>query len=102
MRFRVSPAAQRDLDEIFVYWAERASPQITDQLIDRIVDRFWLLSQFPRAGKYASDIAPEIRCFPAGQYLVYYRISRRTVDIIHIFHGGRNQDRAFKTTKKRT
>ena len=51
MRYRVSENAERDLDEIFLYWAERASPEIADRIIDKITDRFWLLGEHPDAGK---------------------------------------------------
>jgi plasmid stabilization system protein ParE len=39
--YRVSKDAETDLDEIFAYWAERASVDIADRLIDAIVERFW-------------------------------------------------------------
>ena len=32
MRYRVSEDAERDLDEIFLYWATRASLEAADQL----------------------------------------------------------------------
>jgi toxin ParE1/3/4 len=102
VRFQVLPNAERDLDEIFVFWAEKAGVQAADKLIDSIIERFWILGQFPKAGQDACGIAPDVRRFPAGEYLIYYRISRRIVDIIHIFHGARDQRRAFETVKKRT
>jgi plasmid stabilization system protein ParE len=43
MRYRVSGDAERDLDEIFVYWAKRATLEIADRIVDRITERFWLL-----------------------------------------------------------
>ncbi len=100
MRYRVSENAARDLDEIFVYWANRASPEAADRVIDKITERFWLLGLHPEAGKRAGDIAPGVKCFPAGRYLIYYRKTRRGIDILHIFHGARNQGRAFKAARK--
>jgi len=41
----------RDLDEIFLYWASRASLEAADLIIDRIMERFWLLGEHPNAGK---------------------------------------------------
>jgi toxin ParE1/3/4 len=102
MRYRVSANAERDLDEIFVYWAERASLETADAVVDRITDRFWLLGQHPNAGKAAGAIAAGVKCFPAGKYLIYYRKNRRGVDIFHIFHGARNQRDAFRTARKRS
>jgi plasmid stabilization system protein ParE len=95
-------AAQCDLNEIFAYWAERVGPQISDRLIESITEQFWIIGEFPQAGKTASEIVSGMRCFPAGEYLVYYRIARLTVDIVHVFHGARDQRRAFKTAKKRS
>jgi toxin ParE1/3/4 len=97
MRYRVSRGAERGLDEIFVYWAKRASLEVADRLIDSITDRFWLLGEYPEAGKPAEDIAPGVRCFPAGKYLIYYRKAPRWTEILHIFHGaqehsGRRQE----------
>jgi toxin ParE1/3/4 len=100
MRYRISEEAERDLEEIFVYWATRASLEAADKIIDRITERFWLLGEHPKAGKSAGNIARGMRCFPAGQYLIYYRHTSRATDILHIFHGARNQRRAFRAAKK--
>ena len=95
MRYRVSADAERDLEEIFLYWASRASLVTADRVVDRITDRFWLLGEHPDAGKSAGDIAVGVKCFPAGKYLIYYRKTRRGTDILHIFHGARDQRTAF-------
>jgi plasmid stabilization system protein ParE len=42
-----------------------------------------------------------VKCFPAGKYLIYYRKTRRGTDILHIFHGARDQRTAIKTARKR-
>jgi toxin ParE1/3/4 len=96
MPYRVSRGARRDLVEIFVYWAGRASPTIADRIIERIVARFRLLGEHPLAGKTASHIAAKVRCFPVGKYLIYYRKTRRSIDILHIFHGAREQKASFR------
>lgn len=99
-RYRVSEEAEQDLDEIFAYWAKRVSLETADRVIDKITDRFWLLGEFPDAGKPAGDIAPGVKCFPAGKHLIYYRKTRRGADILHVFHGARDQRKAFKAARK--
>ncbi len=47
----------------FLYWAERAGSAIAARLIDAIVDRFWILGQYPDAGRPCIDIAPGVKCF---------------------------------------
>jgi len=93
MRFRIARTAEQDLDRIFAYWAGRASLVVAERLVDAIVDRFALLAEFPQAGRACNQIAGGVRCFPAGDYLIYYRKSRQTLEILHIFHGARNQPR---------
>jgi toxin ParE1/3/4 len=100
MRYRISEEAEQNLEEIFLYWASRASLEAADRIIDRITERFWLLGEHPAAGKRAGNIARGVQCFPAGKYLIYYRHTRRGTDILHIFPGARDQRRALRAAKK--
>jgi toxin ParE1/3/4 len=102
MRYRLTELAELDLEEIFLYWAERASLEAAERILDGIVDRFWLLGEHPDAGRLSEEIATGVRCFPAGNYLIYYRPTRHGTDILHIFHGAREQGKAFKPGKKGT
>ena len=97
MRYRVSEEAARDLDEIFLYWARRANLNAADRLIDSIVERFWLLGEYPGAAKPVDHIAAGMKCFAAGKYLIYYRKVRGRIDILHIFHGARNYSELFES-----
>jgi toxin ParE1/3/4 len=101
MRYRISRNAERDLEEIFLYWASRAGLEAADQIIDRITERFWLLGEHPNASKSAGHVARGVKCFPAGKNLIYYRKTRHGTDILHTFHGARDQIRAFRGAKKR-
>jgi toxin ParE1/3/4 len=101
MRFRVSRDAERDLDEIFVYWAKRASLEVADRLIDSITDRFWLPGEYPHAGKLADEIAAGVKCFPAGKYLIYYRKTSRHTEILHIFHSAQERSQAIRKSARR-
>jgi len=101
MNYRVSAAAPRDLDDIFVFWAKRAGLEVADRIVDSISERFWLLGEYPAAGQPAGDMGRSVKCFPAGRYLIYYRKTRRGTDILHIFHGAQGQGRALRAVKKR-
>lgn len=96
MRYRISDDAEFDLDEIFLYWAERTSLTIADRVIDGIVERFRLIGEFPGAGRESDDVSLGVRCFPAGEYLIYYRRARKVTYILHVFHGAREQKQSFK------
>jgi toxin ParE1/3/4 len=95
MRLRITRSAKRDLDEIFVYWAQRASLEVADRLTDAILERIALLAERPMIGRKCEEITPGVRCFPAGKFLIYYRKTRTAVEILHIFHGAMEQKKAF-------
>ena len=91
MRFHLSRKAERELDEIFVYWAMRAGLEVADKLIDSIEERFALLGDYPFVGRKRDDIAPGVYSFLAGKYLIYYRKKRGIIHILHIFHGAQHR-----------
>jgi len=99
MDCRISKSAERDLDDIFSYWANRASVEVAERILSGIQERFALLAIQPRMGRKCDDFGPGLRCFPAGDYLVYYRKSRGTISVLHVFHGARDQERAFRLSK---
>jgi|SRR5208283_3014626 len=100
MRYRVSKQAERELDEIFIYWARRAGLDAADRLIDSIEERFALLGDYLFVGRKCDDIAPGVFRFLAGKYLIYYRKTRGMIHILHIFHGAMDQARPFAQGKR--
>jgi toxin ParE1/3/4 len=98
MRFKVSSQAEREIDEIFLYWAKRAGLDVADRLVEAIEAQFAILGEYPHIGRKCDQIAPGIRSFPAGNYLIYYRHTRGVTSILHVFHGARDQGKAFRTS----
>ena len=96
MRFHLTKTAERELDQIFVYWAQRAGVEVADKLIDSIEERFSLLGDFPYIGLNSDHLATGVLRFPTGDYLIYYRRKRGIIQILHIFHGARDQAQAFR------
>jgi toxin ParE1/3/4 len=95
MRFHVTKAAESELDRIFVFWARRAGIESADRLIDSIEERFVMLGEHPLMGRRCDQMGPGIFSFPVGQHLIYYRKRRGVIEILHVFHGARDQSRAF-------
>jgi toxin ParE1/3/4 len=96
IRIRVSKKALRELDEIFAYWARRAGLDVADRLIETLEEHFALLTDFPEIGRKCDEIARGVRCFPAGEYLIYYRKARGVIQILHVFHGARDRSSALR------
>jgi len=57
MSYRLSSLAEQDLEEIWSYVAEDASPTTADRLIDAIFERFELLVEQPRMGRNRPESA---------------------------------------------
>lgn len=72
MGHRLAPAAEADLDDIWLFVARRSSnTDIADRLIDSITQRFWVLAQFPYAGRRRDELRSGVRSFPVSQYVIF-------------------------------
>lgn len=94
MLYRLSTLAEQDLDEIWSYVAEDASPATADRLIDAIIDRFELLAGQPRMGRLRPEFGEGVRSFTVENYVIYYR-HRRDVVVARVLHGRRGQIAAW-------
>lgn len=90
MPYQLSALAERDLEEIWLYVAEDASPTTADRLIDAIIDRFELLSDQPRIGRPRPEFGAGIRSFTVENHVIYYRHDGDVL-IARVFHGRRDQ-----------
>ena len=88
-RYRFTAPAKRDLQEIAAY-IRRDNPQAAKHLVERLreVCRTTLVT-FPGGGTRREDLAPGLRCFSVGNYVIYFR-GRKPVEIVRILHGARD------------
>jgi toxin ParE1/3/4 len=94
MSYRLSVLAEQDLEEIWSYVAEDASPTTADRLIDAIVDRFELLAEQPRMGRLRPEFDGGVRSFTVENHVIYYRYDRDVL-IARVLHGRRDQAAAW-------
>ena len=95
-KIRVSDPAERDLDNIWYYIARNSgSIETANRVVDSITQHFVMLAKSPAAGRRRDEIEPDLRSFPAGNYLIYYRESGLRVIIFRVIHGMRDQERAW-------
>jgi toxin ParE1/3/4 len=94
MAYRLSPLAEQDLEEIWLYVAEDASQTTADRLIDAIVDRFNLLAEQPAVGRARPEFGAGVRSFVVERYVIYYRVDDEVL-IARVLHGHRDQAAAW-------
>lgn len=81
--------AEEDLIEIWIYIAQD-NPGAADRVLDDIEQRFHALADNPLMGRLRPDIAPELRYFAVGSYLILYRTVEDEIQIIRVIHGARD------------
>ncbi|HQE39592.1 MAG TPA: type II toxin-antitoxin system RelE/ParE family toxin [Zoogloea sp.] len=86
--------ADEDLIDIWVYIAQDNSAA-ADHLLDEFEKKFALLAGQPRLGAARSDIAPGLRHFPMGNYLILYREIDPGIEVVRVVHGARRLSHLF-------
>jgi toxin ParE1/3/4 len=92
--YRLTQEARQDLDEIWLYIAED-NPPAADDLLDALYERFVLLAQQPFLGRARPELAPNLRSFPVGNYVIFYRPIDDGVEIARVLRGSRDIDALF-------
>jgi toxin ParE1/3/4 len=89
MSYRLLPQAERDLESIADYIAER-NPRAAMHLIERLHERWALLVAHPLTGPARPELNDEARLVVTGNYLTLYRVRQAGIEIVRVLHGRRN------------
>jgi|ERR1700722_11391840 len=96
-RYKLARSARRNLQEISDYWMAQAGEGVALRVVTGILETIITLSSQPRAGAPAEQFGEGVRKFAAGKYIVYYRLrAAKAMEILHVFHGARNQEKAWQ------
>lgn len=83
-----------DYEEIWKYIAKN-DVSAADRLIARFEQHLKTLAASPRAGKTEFHFADELRSFPVGSYLLFYRPQEDGIELIRVLHGARDITQEF-------
>jgi antitoxin ParD1/3/4/toxin ParE1/3/4 len=90
-RFKLSRAAQTDLESIGEYLAETAGAEQAVEVVSRIRLEFQKLAEMPGIGHYREDLLDQrYRFWRVYSYLIVYRWETDPIRIIAVVHGARN------------
>ncbi|HEX5416426.1 MAG TPA: type II toxin-antitoxin system RelE/ParE family toxin [Chloroflexota bacterium] len=98
-RVSYTQLAREDLLAIWSYIAAD-NPTAADRVLDAIDSRCARLGENSKLGRARPDIAPELRYFPVGNYLIFYREIRGGVEIVRVLHGARNLNAIFHSEEE--
>ncbi len=83
------PEADADLFEIALYIAQD-DVGASDRFIDALAKKFELLARHPEMGRLRPELAPELRSFPVGNYVIFYRATRGGIEVIRVLSAARD------------
>lgn len=88
-RLYISPEAREDLLEIWLYIAAD-SPENADTFLDRLYESAERLAQFPELGNQRFELAENVKSFPVGRYLLFYRSAQEGVELVRVLSAARD------------
>jgi len=94
-RLRLSPAAENDLTEIWFYIAQD-NVEAADRFADLVYEKCQLLAESPGMGTQRPELAPEVRSFPVGNYVIFYRPTENGVEVVRVLSGHRDIQKLFE------
>jgi toxin ParE1/3/4 len=92
--YRLTPKAEADLEDIWLYTAETWSPDQADTYIDSLVRTIETLVAMPTIARERDEFDPPVRIHPAAEHLIIYRVEEALLLVIRIL-GGRQNWRAM-------
>ncbi|PJG50256.1 plasmid stabilization protein [Bradyrhizobium forestalis] len=88
----ITAEAEADLEDIASYVAAQ-SPRSALTLIRGLREKCHTLADAPRGYPLVPRYEQKgIRRHPFGNYLIFYRVGRDAIEVIHILHGARDYE----------
>ena len=88
------PRAQDDTTDIWCYIAEDSEIQ-ADAFVDRLDAKLQLLAAQPALGRRREELAPGLRSFPMGRYVIFYEVIMDGIAVARILHSARDLGAQF-------
>jgi toxin ParE1/3/4 len=88
------PLAAADILDIWDHIAEDSLGQ-ADRWIDKLDEKLRLIATQPLMGRAREELAPDLRSFPFGRYVIFYVAIHDGIDVVRVLHSARDIDVAF-------
>jgi toxin ParE1/3/4 len=85
----VSPEAENDLLEIWLYIAED-QPVNADRYLDKLHEKALKLAEFPDLRRDRPELAEGMKSFPVDRYNLYYTITETELILVRALPGDRD------------
>lgn len=86
--YRLTPAAQDDLADIWLYTLQQWSIEQADRYADILEDTFDRLLFMPEMARERPEFDPPVRIHPSAEHLLVYRIQQDHLVILRVLGAG--------------
>ncbi len=91
-QYRLAELARSDLAQIHRYVADDSSTA-ADRLLATLFETFGTIAAHPDLGPARPVYkGGNLRCFSVGNYVIFYRLADRVVEVARVIHGAREID----------
>ena len=100
-RVRVTPQAERDIDNAVIYFAAEADIETVIRFFDAAHETFRALLDTPgmgRARPVGNPRIADVRQWAVsgfGKHLIFYRVTPTGINVIRVLHGAKDIDRVL-------
>jgi len=84
--YRLTPAAERDLENIWLYTRRQWSAEQADGYIEILANAFAELAQTPKIAPSCDHIRSGYRRRSVDQHMIYFRVTDYGIAIIRVLH----------------
>jgi toxin ParE1/3/4 len=85
-RFRLSPRAQADIDEIWEYTESRWGIDQAEAYLRQIEAAIRFITADPQRGRSCDELRTGYRKHAVGEHIIFYRTLSDDIDIVRILH----------------
>jgi plasmid stabilization system protein ParE len=87
----ISSKAEADLIDIWLYIAED-QPINADRFLDKLNEAAKSLAGTSGMGVSRASLSEGVRCFPVGNYILFYRVKPTVLEIVRVLSASRDSD----------
>lgn len=84
--YRLSPAAENDLETIWRYTQVQWSLDQADRYLDVLVHAFLSLAAAPKQGQSCDHIRARYRRSRVERHVIYFRITHYGINVVRVLH----------------
>jgi toxin ParE1/3/4 len=95
-----APAAERDVDDIWYYYAVNASPEIATRQVGKILAAVERVAKHPFHGRPRNEVRANLRSVRSSPYVVFYRVEPKAIEVMRVLHERRDFNAAFAENER--